>query len=221
MTSHPFLDLRESQSLYLTEEKGVDALRQGSNGTGLSRISPARFCRGVIDVSVRVADEEATSSDDVSAFEEQAESSTEVGSPTANAELPSYLHRGMESVLLQVEVRDTGVGIPDEAKGRIFKAFMQADTSTSRRYGEGRTLQFSLICNMLIQSRLIFCQKTSQLRGFGKRDLCRRALRLVGSMVGMDLERILPLLTLKSESIRQLDQIPFGSLRLLRLVLDF
>ncbi|GAQ86126.1 Putative histidine kinase containing cheY-homologous receiver domain and PAS domain [Klebsormidium nitens] len=38
-------------------------------------------------------------------------------------------------VALQFEVRDTGVGIPEEAQERIFKAFMQADSSTSRRYG--------------------------------------------------------------------------------------
>ena len=39
------------------------------------------------------------------------------------------------SVVVQFEVRDSGVGIPEEAQERIFKAFMQADSSTSRRYG--------------------------------------------------------------------------------------
>ncbi|HVR96082.1 MAG TPA: response regulator, partial [Thermoanaerobaculia bacterium] len=36
---------------------------------------------------------------------------------------------------LQVRVHDTGIGIPAEARGRIFEIFSQADGSTSRRYG--------------------------------------------------------------------------------------
>ncbi|HEY1135176.1 MAG TPA: response regulator [Nocardioides sp.] len=36
---------------------------------------------------------------------------------------------------LRVEVRDTGVGIPEQQRRQIFKPFTQADTSTTRRYG--------------------------------------------------------------------------------------
>ncbi|KAM0950404.1 putative histidine kinase response regulator and transcription factor RR-A-type family [Dioscorea sansibarensis] len=39
------------------------------------------------------------------------------------------------AINLLVTVEDTGVGIPEDAQGRIFMPFMQADSSTSRTYG--------------------------------------------------------------------------------------
>jgi PAS domain S-box-containing protein len=40
-----------------------------------------------------------------------------------------------ESTRLLFAVRDTGIGIPPEAVGRLFQSFSQVDASTTRRYG--------------------------------------------------------------------------------------
>lgn len=45
------------------------------------------------------------------------------------------LDRTGDKVQLQVRIRDTGIGMTPEQTGRLFEAFAQADSSTTRQFG--------------------------------------------------------------------------------------
>ncbi len=57
---------------------------------------------------------------------------TEKGDITVSARITA---ESQESVTVRFTVTDTGVGISEEARKRLFRSFSQADGSTTRRYG--------------------------------------------------------------------------------------
>jgi len=73
---------------------------------------------------------------------------TEQGEVFLQAGLDLLASGSEDSVALRISVRDTGVGIPPSEQERIFRAFEQEDTSTTRRFG-GTGLGLS-IANQLV-----------------------------------------------------------------------
>ncbi len=57
---------------------------------------------------------------------------TEKGEVVVTTSLAEAAHG---EVVVRFEVRDTGIGIPLEARSTLFESFSQADTSTTRKYG--------------------------------------------------------------------------------------
>jgi PAS domain S-box-containing protein len=65
-------------------------------------------------------------------FTHQGKVKVEFTRPSADLKLPSWL---VPAETIAITVSDTGIGIPAESREGIFDAFMQADGSTSRKYG--------------------------------------------------------------------------------------
>ncbi|GIW94177.1 MAG: hypothetical protein KatS3mg110_2218 [Pirellulaceae bacterium] len=70
---------------------------------------------------------------------------TEQGEVAVEVEL---LWRTRNELGYHIIVRDTGIGIPEDKLGRIFDAFSQADSSTTRRYG-GTGLGLTITANLV------------------------------------------------------------------------
>ncbi len=74
---------------------------------------------------------------------------TQQGGVTIAVAVKSELSENTDRVVLHWSVRDTGIGLTSEQQAQLFKAYAQAEASTSRRFG-GTGLGL-MICRQLVE----------------------------------------------------------------------
>jgi PAS domain S-box-containing protein len=55
--------------------------------------------------------------------------------PGGSVSVRAFAHGAAGELRMRVEVADTGIGVPQDARAKIFGRFQQADASTTRRFG--------------------------------------------------------------------------------------
>ena len=88
------------------------------------------------------------------------------------------LHESAQQARFRFEVQDSGIGIDEAAQSRMFSAFSQADTSTTRRYGgSGLGLAIAKRLVEMMQGRIGLGKHAGPRLGVLVRDSVREAGR--------------------------------------------
>jgi len=74
---------------------------------------------------------------------------TEAGTVDVRADIVGQTGEALEETRIRVEIEDTGIGIPEQARNQLFNKFSQVDSSVTRKYG-GTGLGLA-ICRSLIE----------------------------------------------------------------------
>ena len=121
-----------------------DALRLGQVLINLVGNAIKFTEHGEITLSIQVVEEDIT---DTPENDRMADGDPAAGDPAAGA--PAAASPKIPEIRLRFEVTDTGVGLTEEQRAKLFSAFAQADASTTRKYG-GTGLGLN-ICKSLVE----------------------------------------------------------------------
>ncbi len=110
----------------------------------------------------------------------------------------SVQHEEADSVVLDFEIRDTGIGIPEESKDRIFETFKQASSDTTRKFG-GSGLGLPIVKQLV----LLFGGEISleTVEGRGTTFLVSLPLKVTDRALIPEAKKDLASLTLKGVSV--------------------
>ena len=112
-----------------------DPLRFGQVMINLTNNAIKFTERGEIVVSVQLAEPGRCCGQDGARVDDEEASAAAGSTPGTAAGSAPGAGGHADSVCLRIEVRDTGVGLNEQQQARLFQAFTQADTSTTRHHG--------------------------------------------------------------------------------------
>ncbi|KUL85270.1 hypothetical protein ZTR_07973 [Talaromyces verruculosus] len=123
---------------------------------------------------------------------------------------------GKRRIRLECSVSDTGIGISDEQKSRLFKPFSQADSSTARSYG-GSGLGLS-ICKAIIEDVLGGTISLESTLGVGTTVTFHIPFHKAPKLTREKDQLPLPITTTEAASEREIQELPQSMIRDLKAI---